>query len=43
MKCLDFIFTDQGVDFTRINTYGFGEKELIASNVNSDGRKKIVV
>ncbi|MDD9180645.1 MULTISPECIES: OmpA family protein [Aliivibrio] len=34
------LLAQQGVDSTRINTYGFGEEEPIASNMNSDGRKK---
>ena len=34
------LLTKEGVDSNRINTYGFGEAEPIATNKNADGRKK---
>ena len=34
------LLAEDGVDTNRINTYGFGEAEPIASNTNADGRKK---
>ncbi len=34
------LLTKEGVDSNRINTYGFGEAEPIATNMNADGRKK---
>lgn len=32
--------TDNGVDGNRLTTYGFGESEPIATNMNAEGRKK---
>ena len=34
------LLEQKGVDANRINTYGFGEAEPIASNMNANGRKK---
>ncbi len=34
------LLEENGVDGNRINTYGFGESEPIATNINAEGRKK---
>ncbi|CED57241.1 outer membrane protein, OmpA family [Aliivibrio wodanis] len=34
------LLEEQGVSLNRMNTYGFGEEEPIASNKNQDGRKR---